>query len=304
MSTSNSIIAICIATYNRPELLASCLDSISKIDVPENYKTIIIIVDNDKEKSAENTFKIFAQNIYFETHYSVEPDRGICSARNCLLDQALLNKASYIAFMDDDEQAHKKWLVNLVKGIEKYNCDVVVGPAIPFKGTSAPDTFDRDPKHPSGSKTRNISTANVLFNIRLITQLNLRFDRYFDFIGCEDHDFFDRAKKLNASAAWVDDAATFEAITPERSTRRYLMFRHFTGGINVVMRFRRHHSLIHAWFRYLPKLIGKIIGGIYTLLLAAIVSRSANFDKSLVKLSNGAGYLFGLMNIVFERYRY
>ncbi len=304
MATSNNIIAICIATYNRPGLLASCLDSISKIDVPENYKTIIIVVDNDKEKSAENTFTKFAQCINFETHYYVEPDRGICSARNCLLDQALLYNASYIAFMDDDEQAHKKWLVNLIIGIEKYNCDVVVGPAIPFKGTSAPDTFVKDPKHPSGSKTRNISTANVLFNTRLITELNLRFDRYFDFIGCEDHDFFDRAKKLNVSAVWVDDAATFEAITPERNKRRYLMFRHFTGGINVVMRFRRHHSLIHAWFRYFPKSIGKFIGAIYTLLIAAFVSHSANFDKSIVKLSNGTGYLFGLMNIVFERYRY
>tara|TARA_R110000782_G_scaffold160524_9_gene252590 strand:+ start:1895 stop:2809 length:915 start_codon:yes stop_codon:yes gene_type:complete len=304
MPTSKNIIAICIATYNRPELLANCLDSISKIDLPENYKTIIIIVDNDKEKSAENTFNTCAKNISFDSHYFVEPDRGICSARNCLLDRALLNNASYIAFMDDDEQAHKKWLVNLIRGIEHYKCDVVVGPAIPFKGTSSPDTFEKDPKHPSGSKTRNISTANVLFNTRLIDELNLRFDRYFDFIGCEDHDFFDRAKKLGATATWVDDAATFEAITPERSTRRYLMFRHFTGGINVVMRFRRHHSLTHAWFRYLPKSIGKVIGAIYTLIIAAFVSRSANFDKSIVKFSNAVGYLFGLMNIVFERYRY
>jgi len=304
MPASNNIIAICVATYNRPQLLTSCLESISKIDVPEHHKTIVIIVDNDKEKSAEIAFNMSAQNINLETHYYVEPDRGICSARNCLLDKALLNNASYIAFMDDDEQAHKKWLVNLMAGIKKYNCDVVVGPAIPFKGTSAPDTFTKDPKHPSGSKPRNISTANVLFNTRLVTDLNLRFDRYFDFIGCEDHDYFDRAKKLNASAAWVDDAATFEAITPERNTKRYLMFRHFTGGINVVMRFRRHHSLIHAWFRYLPKSIGKIIGAIYTLTVAVFVSHSTNFDKSIVKFSNGAGYLFGLMNIVFERYRY
>jgi succinoglycan biosynthesis protein ExoM len=238
MEPANQIIAICIATYKRPELLVNCLNSIAQINIPTNYTPIIIVVDNDNNKSAEACFNNTTKDIDLESHYYVEPDRGICSARNCLLEKALIHNTAFVAFVDDDELTHKQWLINLINGLESYQCDIVAGPVIPIKETVAPDTFITDPKRPSGSTPRNIPAGNVLFSERLINEQKLRFDRYFDFIGCEDFDFFDRAIKNNMKSIWIDDAIIFETILPERETLRYIMYRHFTGGINVVMRFR------------------------------------------------------------------
>ena len=304
MIATNNIIAICVATYKRPELLVNCLISIGQIDIPKNYTPVVIVVDNDSEKSAEPFFNLSKKDLCFDSFYYVEHDRGICSARNCLLEKSLLHGASYIAFIDDDELAHKQWLNNLTKGLETYQADIVAGPVIPVDETSAPDVFDIDTKHPSGSIPRNIPAGNVIFSSRLVNELGLSFDRYFDFIGCEDFDFFDRATKNDMKSVWVDNAVIFETITPDRKTRQYIIYRHFTGGINVVMRFRRHHSLLHAWLRYLPKAIGKLIGAVICLIKAVFYSRSVNFHKFLIKSSNGIGYLCGLSNIIVERYRY
>jgi succinoglycan biosynthesis protein ExoM len=304
MTSEKIIIAICVATYRRPELLSNCLISIGQISIPDDYMPIIIVVDNDDEKSGEIDFNEAIKNINIESHYYVEPDRGICSARNCLLEKSLFHKADYIAFVDDDELTHKQWLVNMINGLIKYTSDIVAGPVVPIRETTAPETFVIDPKHPSGSTPRNIPAGNVLFSVRLINEQKLRFDRYFDFIGCEDFDFFERAIKNNMKSVWIDDAIIFETILPERETRKYLMYRHLTGGINVVMRYRRHHPLFFAWMRYLPKAAGKCIGAFYCLLLAIFVSHSTNFDKFIIKLSNGIGYICGLTNLIIERYRY
>lgn len=304
MEASKNLIAICIATYKRPELLVNCLNSVGQIDIPQTYKPIIIVVDNDEQKSAQTYFNETIRNIDIESYYYVEPERGICSARNCLLEKALLHKAAYIAFIDDDELAHKQWLVNFINGLESYPCEIVAGPVIPITETTPPETFTIDPKRTSGSTPRNIAAGNVLFSEQLINKHKLRFDRYFDFIGGEDFEFFDRAKNNNMRSVWIDNAIIFETILPERSTRRYIMYRHFTGGINAVMRYRRHHSLIKAWGRYLPKAIGKFISAIYILIKAIFISRSLNFNKFIIKLSNGIGYLCGLTNIIVERYRY
>ncbi len=304
MSSDKKIIAICVATFKRPELLHNCLVSIGQISVPEGYTPIIIVVDNDAEKSGESSFNDATKNLHFESHYYVEPDRGICSARNCLLEKSLIHNAAYIAFVDDDELTHKQWLVNMINGLAIYPSDIVAGPVLPIKETIAPEDFIIDPKHPSGSTPRNIPAGNVLFSERLINEHGLRFDRYFDFIGCEDFDFFDRAIKQNMRSAWIDNAIIFETILPERETLKYIMYRHFTGGINVVLRYRRHHSLALAWARYLPKATGKFLGAFYSLLKALFVSHKKNFNKFIIKLSNGVGYLCGLTNIIIERYRY
>lgn len=304
MEKQTKTVAICIATFKRPELLHNCLTSIGQLIIPHNYAPIIIVVDNDNERSGESGFNKAIKNIEIDSYYYVEPERGLSSARNNLLEKALDHNVDFIAFIDDDELTHKQWLVNMVKGFKTYNSDIITAPVLPINESVAPDDFTTNTKRPSGSTPRTISTNNVIFSKKLIGEHGLRFDRYFDFIGGEDFDFFDRAIKTGITAAWVDDAIVFETIFPERKTRKYMIYRHFTGGINAIMRYRKNHSLIFAWGRYLPKIIGKIISSLISLIISLFYEHKKNFNKFLIKASNGIGYLCGLLNIIVERYRY
>ncbi len=304
MIKNKSIVAICVATYMRQSLLKNCLASIAKIKVPKNYLPIVIVVDNDKNKSGEVSFDSFKNNYDIEFFYYVEPERGISSARNCLLEKAMLHDANLIGFIDDDEFAHENWLLNMVKGIEEYQVDIAAGPVIATYETSAPKSFERDKKNTRGATPRNIAAGNVLFKSELAKSCSLRFDRYFDFMGGEDFDFFSKAKKLGMKSVWLDDAIIFETITSDRRKLKYIIYRHFTGGINLVMRYRKDNSLIDAWCRYLPKMIGKLLSAIVSLITAMLFLNKSDLKKGLIRLANGVGYLFGLTNIIIERYKY
>ena len=59
MQKINNNIAICVATYKRPELLKYCLSKIQLLELPKKNKTILIIVDNDINKSAKPIVKLF-----------------------------------------------------------------------------------------------------------------------------------------------------------------------------------------------------------------------------------------------------
>ena len=304
MVDSNKTIAICIPTYLRPQLLVSCLRSIEQIKVPEDHRIIIIVVDNDTEKSARNIFKQVTGDFPHACYYCVEPERGLSMVRNRLIETAIQNQADYIAFIDDDELAHRDWLQNMLLVMNKHAADIVAGPALPVLDGKIPDNFQPSGKYPTGSTPRHIATSNVMFNIRLAKDLGLRFDPYFNFSGGEDFDFFDRARDQGASAVWASDAPVFEIVTEERSSRQYLMYRHFSGGINAVMRHKRRTSSLSAWLHLLPKAIGKMIDAFFCLVLSLITFNNKYLEKAIIRFSNGLGYLCGLFNIVVERYRY
>jgi hypothetical protein len=70
------------------------------------------------------------------------------------------------------------------------------------------------------------------------------------------------------------------------------------------MRYRRHHSLISAWLRYVPKILSKFVSAIFSFLIGVIFIKKNNFKKAIIRIANGIGYLFGLTNIIIERYKY
>ena len=303
-TNSQPSIAICVATFKRPELLKDCIHAIGNIRLPSNYTVILIIVDNDETKTGKTVAENEQERLSIPLYYYVQPDRGISSTRNTLIEKSIDHNVSYIAFIDDDELPHKDWLIEMLEGLQKYSADIVAGPVVPIRENTPLQDYVLDEKHPSGTVPRNIPAGNVLFNIKLANEYGLRFDRYFDFIGCEDFDFFDRAIKLNLKSVWINNAVVFEHITPDRETLKYIIFRHFTGGINVVMRHKKHHKTFTTWMRYLPKSIGKFFGAFFSLIKAIFSSRQENLKKSIIKAANGLGYLFGLCNMVIERYRY
>ena len=302
-TNKTALVALCIASYKRPVLLKQGLLAINQLNTPENLDAIIIVVDNDSEQSAKETCDSVAATIDKKIHYYVEPDRGISSARNRLLQKAMERQADFIAFIDDDEMPHRDWLKNIYHGLLSYSADIATGPVFnTYKNVPSDELPSIKKKYETGTIPRYVSTNNVIFKARLIGELGLTFDRYFDFIGNEDHDFFERAYKQGCKAVWVNDAVIFEALPPERDTFKYRFYRHYTGGISRVLRYKKTRSAFTAWLYFIPKALGKVTGALFSLICAIINRRYLN--KAIFKIAHSMGLIAGLLNIVHERYRY
>lgn len=304
MSEMQTLVAFCVPTFKRPVILKQCLLAIGQLNLPAGISTIIIVVDNDRDQTSGEVCKEISPGLAQALHYYVEPDRGLCSVRNCLLQKAMQHQADLIAFMHDDEMPHKDWLINIYNGLIGYSVDIATGPVVPTKEVTPPNKFEQGQKYKTGMPPRYISTNNVIFKKRLVSELGLTFDPYYNFIGGEDFDYFARARKLGCSSVWINEAVIYEIILPERETFKYKVFRHYTGGINNVLRYKKTYSSLAAWVHFIPKILGKLIGSLSSLIKAVFNKHSRNMEKSYVKLASGAGYIAGLLNIIRERYRY
>jgi len=303
MVTDKKIIAICVATYKRPELLSNCLNSIGQITIPEGYVPIIIVVDNDSERSGETSFNEAIKNIDIESHYYVEADRGICSARNCLLEKSLVHKAEYIAFVDDDEFPHPTWLKNHLIAMDKFNADVVAGPVISTLNSEPPNKILTNNKFITGQTPRHVAAGNVLFKSKLTSKDGLWFDTKYNFTGGEDFNFFDRSSAKGHIHVLAADAIIYETIPQERTTNKYLFFRHFTGAINNVIQYKANNGIFATWIHFLLKAAGKTIGSIFSFANYLVTLNGHRLKISIIKLASATGYISGLLNIIIERYR-
>ncbi len=288
-------VAITIATYRRPQMLGDCLQAIARLQVPDELEVLVLVVDNDRQESARETCTTFASTSRFPLHYHVEPERGLSSVRNRLLEQALAHRCEWLASIDDDERPHERWLSALVMGMRRYGTDVVTGPVVPVQQGKVPIWAGESSKYRTGQTPRHVSACNVLFSSRLIADSGLRFDRRFDFSGSEDQDFFIRAARCGHVAVWVDEAVCYETIPPRRSTLRYWIYRHYTSSLGKVMLFKKHHSSLAAWPYFFVRASGKVLAALPALLLVPFIDRERNLHKGLIKLATAAGWLAGLL---------
>ena len=107
-ATDPPLISVVVATRERPQSLAKCLDSLSRMDYP-NYE--VVVVDNAPVTNATASF--MAERAEENLCYVREPRRGLASAHNCGLEQAT---GSIVAFTDDDVILDRKWLTEISRG--------------------------------------------------------------------------------------------------------------------------------------------------------------------------------------------
>ena len=303
MRKINNNIAICVATFKRPELLKYCLSKIKLLELPKKNKITLIVVDNDINKSAKHIVELFYNEYPFPIYYFVEPERGIASARNRLVNEALIISSNLICFIDDDEFPKTNWLIKNFSALIQYDADVVAGPVIPITNEDQLSSIEYKSKFKTGHTPRHVAAGNVLFKSKLVNEQKLQFDLTYNFTGGEDFHFFDRSSLKSNKHVWVSDAIIFEHITADRKTKKYLFFRHFTGAINNVIQYKYKRNSFQAWSHFILKIIGKFFGATVTFILYMATLKNSRLEKCIIKLASAFGYLSGLLNIVIERYR-
>src|SRR5208337_4435068 len=125
MEGEGKFLLVGICTYKRPNMLRLLLDACAKLEAVPGLQLGVLIVDNDPAGSARAVAEAARTMFSMQIHYVVEAKRGIANARNCVLEEALLRNAAFLAFIDDDEVMRPDWLSKLYRTMEETNADAV-----------------------------------------------------------------------------------------------------------------------------------------------------------------------------------
>jgi succinoglycan biosynthesis protein ExoM len=217
--TTSDAVAICVATYQRPDQLRALLDALEgQIDAGP-YR--VYLVDNDPDGTAE----FVAASTSLDLEYIREPTPGIVAARNAALERCF---EPLVAFIDDDEYPAPTWLATLRKCMADMEADVVWGPVVSVFPPETPDwvhagNFFSRARYTTGTRFDQAATNNVLARRSSIDALSLpRFDERFSASGGSDSQLFHRIHNAGGKIVWCDEAIVYEDVPLSRMTLAWL----------------------------------------------------------------------------------
>ncbi|MEN6321066.1 MAG: glycosyltransferase [Syntrophaceae bacterium] len=234
-------ISVCICTFKRPAMLAKALGSILSQITDNKFTFEVVIVDNDCDRSAEDTVHRLSLKTRIRIIYDCEPEQNISLARNRSIRNA---EGNLIVFIDDDEFPEQNWLLALYDTYKKFAADGVLGPVIPYYEGTPPDWLVKSDlcvrsSFQTGTVLSNsnyMRTGNVLFRKGILPDGELAFNPKLGRSGGEDANLFDRLLKRGYSFVWCDEARVFEHVPIERQKKSYLIKRAFIRGVTEAER--------------------------------------------------------------------
>ena len=225
-------ISICVCTYKRPELLKRLLGQLGTQNTQGLFTFSIVVVDNDRERSAESVVSESAPT-KIPIKYVVEPRQGIALARNAAVSNA---GGDYVAFIDDDEfLTSSNWLLTLFNAVQKYGADGACGAVKPHYEEGTPNWvvegrfYDRR-TYKTGSVIdwRKGITGNTLLKRQALQSSGDPFRP--EFRTGEDQDLFRRLTGKGYRFIWCHEAIAYETVPPVRWKRKFLLRRALLRG--------------------------------------------------------------------------
>jgi len=300
-------LVIGIPTFKRPEMLAKLVSSIYQCNIDRKLvKTVdLIVIDNDVEKSAEQTSAQLKRDCpeHFSFNYYNFTTKGLSNVRNEILAKAISINPDFMIFVDDDEYVTQEWINKLMESAVKHDADIVQGPNIPVFENDIADSisiwfsyldFEDD------KKIFDLETNNVLIKTQFVTDNNLSFDARFNTTGGEDTFFGVQAMKAGAKNFWSKKAIVYETIPRKRATLKWLLKRKYRGATtySYILKLNRNYKM----------LLKKVLTSVFYVSVGVLTLPSIliPFQKrywSLFAISNGLGGLAGMFSLTYEEYR-
>ena len=270
------------------------------------YRFCIIVADNDDKPSALSLVEGLGAESSITMHYVHAPARNISIARNALLDKATALGATFLAMIDDDEEASADWAATLLTEMASGGADAVLGPVLARYRAEAPEWMTRAGLHDvrpviqRGGQIRTGFTGNVLLRLDSPYLRHRRFELAYGRTGGEDDAFFSGMVKDGGSIGYAQGAVAYEEVPEQRETLGFLVRRSFRAG--------QTHSRINRPVRSIERAIFfvKAIGKICALLGAAgaAATSPARRTKALMRASLHAGICSQILGgKVLELYR-
>ncbi|MGI9337345.1 MAG: glycosyltransferase family 2 protein [Gammaproteobacteria bacterium] len=286
------LIAICIPTCLRPQMLGECLRSLAKTRIPAGCEVSLIVLDNDANQSARQV--VAAAKFPFAARYVCEARRGLSSVRNRALAEATSAKADYLAFIDDDIIVNENWLSALAEGLQQTGADGIGGCVEYIYPDNKPPWWMRPPKTApdENAKTTKAGFSTNLLLMKARVFADMRFDESFNTTGAEDYDFSRRAMLAGFVCATTGKAKATEKTHPARLTLANHCKTQWQRQTGYVLSHRKTDGKINATIRFLPRGIVKTIKGIIYCTLAPILGKKA-LQKGIKNLIAGTGTIYG-----------
>ncbi len=204
-------ISIVIPTYNRPERLKSCLDSITGLNYSKE-RFEVIIVDDGSKNPLDTVVKPYQQQLNLTLIR--QKNAGPAAARNTGANTA---KGQYLAFTDDDCTLDKNWLVALENGFSQTSNALLGGKTInalpnnPYSSASQLlIDYLYDYYNQKSAQATFFASNNFALSRELFEKVG-QFDVTFPLAAGEDREFCDRWLFNGYSLYYVPEAIIYHS---------------------------------------------------------------------------------------------
>jgi glucosyl-dolichyl phosphate glucuronosyltransferase len=229
-------ITVVLCTYNRCDILAGALQSISASSLPDSVRWEVLIVDNNSTDHTREVAQGFCNRYPKLFRYLFEPRQGKSYALNSGIQEA---RGEVLAFMDDDVIVESTWLRNLTADLCSGQWVGAAGrilpqwPCIPpswlpvkeWYGMAPLVMFDLGPE--AGPLTEAPFGTNMAFHRKM-------FEKYGDFrtdlgprpnseIRNEDTEFAGRLMSAGERLKYEPQAVVYHLVPPKRLQKSYFL---------------------------------------------------------------------------------
>jgi glycosyltransferase involved in cell wall biosynthesis len=163
---------------------------------------------------------------------------GYVHNRNAVLAAAYQSNASWLAWLDDDEEVVPEWLAELLRVAQDHDARVVLGPVVRIWPPRAPEYIVRADL-PRRSVAREGpffgqgNTGNLLHSLSRLRDECVLFDEAFNETGGEDTHFIAGMRSFGWTVAWSPHALAREAATDDMLRPAWYVKRAFRNGRTV-----------------------------------------------------------------------
>lgn len=241
MLENKIVFSIIIPTYNRPQPLTNCLQSLADLDYPDNRFEVIIVDDGSKI-----SLKTVVKPLQNQLNLTLIPqaNAGPATARNTGAKQA---QGKFLAFIDDDCTPANNWLQVLETYLIAHANDLIGGCIINalsenIYATSSQALLDYIyASYQNKTKFPQFFTSN---NIALSAENFWAiggFDTNFPLAAAEDREFCDRLLSHNYKMRYAPESIVYHA---HHLTLKTFYRQHFNYGRGAFL-FHKTYSQRH-----------------------------------------------------------
>lgn len=267
------LVSVVVCTRNRPEQFKTLMNALRGMAPPKRFRMQVIVVENEVKSSIGDWLE--QQSWPWPLRHVLEPESGLCHARNRSFDEADSDGSHWIASIDDDETPVKYWLLAWEEAVSLFpETRIFTGPYV-FEFGPCFSKWRR-PEIQTGFKLgqfRSIApTGNAFYHKDLFghDRKHLRFDPKFNFTGGEDTELSVRISDLGHKIRWIPEAKIHEPVPEHRSSLAYHLQRVRRNTINSA-RIRHHRKgPIGAVFGDLMQLNRALFFGSTAVILATL----------------------------------